>query len=105
MDKASAHIFQYGLTLALPAALPFSAGRLPVGRPDAGRRRGDRLRLPLGDRAEIPARSARHRAAVRPARLDRGPGHRSEEHTSELQSLMRITYAAFCFNKKKRTQL
>src|SRR3546814_6277477 len=25
---------------------------------------------------------------------------RSEEHTSELQSLMRITYAVFCFNKK-----
>src|SRR3546814_10086976 len=29
-------------------------------------------------------------------------GHRSEEHTSELQSLMRISYAVFCL-KKKRT--
>src|SRR3546814_7805675 len=28
---------------------------------------------------------------------------RSEEHTSELQSLMRISYAVFCLNKKKRT--
>src|SRR3546814_2111939 len=27
---------------------------------------------------------------------------RSEEHTSELQSLMRISYAVFCFTKKKR---
>src|SRR3546814_8453646 len=27
---------------------------------------------------------------------------RSEEHTSELQSLMRITYAVFCFQKKKQ---
>src|SRR3546814_1108933 len=27
-------------------------------------------------------------------------GVRSEEHTSELQSLMRISYAVFCFNKK-----
>src|SRR3546814_6598474 len=27
---------------------------------------------------------------------------RSEEHTSELQSLMRITYAVFCLKKKKR---
>src|SRR3546814_9424591 len=27
--------------------------------------------------------------------------HRSEEHTSELQSLMRISYAVLCFNKKK----
>src|SRR3546814_8720557 len=33
----------------------------------------------------------------------RGPErrHRSEEHTSELQSLMRISYAVFCLNKKK----
>src|SRR3546814_6327716 len=28
---------------------------------------------------------------------------RSEEHTSELQSLMRISYAVFCLKKKKRT--
>src|SRR3546814_2944880 len=27
--------------------------------------------------------------------------YRSEEHTSELQSLMRISYAVFCLNKKK----
>src|SRR3546814_2643513 len=27
---------------------------------------------------------------------------RSEEHTSELQSLMRISYAVFCFKKKKK---
>src|SRR3546814_7090303 len=29
---------------------------------------------------------------------------RSEEHTSELQSLMRISYAVFCLKKKKKTQ-
>src|SRR3546814_9500259 len=29
---------------------------------------------------------------------------RSEEHTSELQSLMRISYAVFCLKKKKRKQ-
>src|SRR3546814_2050404 len=29
---------------------------------------------------------------------------RSEEHTSELQSLMRISYAVFCLKKKKYTQ-
>src|SRR3546814_5483377 len=39
--------------------------------------------------------------------LDRGadPPHRigrSEEHTSELQSLMRISYAVFCLKKKKK---
>src|SRR3546814_2358268 len=31
------------------------------------------------------------------------PLGRSEEHTSELQSLMRISYAVFCLKKKKRT--
>src|SRR3546814_4722790 len=30
--------------------------------------------------------------------------HRSEEHTSELQSLMRISYAVFCLKKKKIVQ-
>src|SRR3546814_2967387 len=30
---------------------------------------------------------------------------RSDEHTSELQSLMRISYAVFCLNKKKSTHL
>src|SRR3546814_1663328 len=32
-----------------------------------------------------------------------GFGFRSEEHTSELQSLMRISYAVFCLKKKKRS--
>src|SRR3546814_8184101 len=48
-------------------------------------------------------------------RADRGDGEhqmpisrslssRSEEHTSELQSLMRISYAVFCLKKKKSSQ-
>src|SRR3546814_4488696 len=32
-------------------------------------------------------------------------GSRSEEHTSELQSLMRISYAVFCLKKKKQTSI
>src|SRR3546814_2181842 len=51
-------------------------------------------------------RCRRHRQRL--ARLDRGerilrvvrPPQRSEEHTSELQSLMRISYAVFCLKKK-----
>src|SRR3546814_5106623 len=31
--------------------------------------------------------------------------HRSEEHTSELQSLMRISYAVFCLKKKNKKRL
>src|SRR3546814_1929999 len=35
-----------------------------------------------------------------PRARKRGPALRSEEHTSELQSLMRISYAVFCLKKK-----
>src|SRR3546814_9104327 len=35
--------------------------------------------------------------------VDIGKNTRSEEHTSELQSLMRISYAVFCLKKKKST--
>src|SRR3546814_4750983 len=53
-------------------------------------------------------------ASIRPKRLDEYLGQqpvreqlsiyieRSEEHTSELQSLMRISYAVFCLKKKKK---
>src|SRR3546814_3210526 len=36
--------------------------------------------------------------------LRQGRNIRSEEHTSELQSLMRISYAVFCLKKKKTNQ-
>src|SRR3546814_4534793 len=39
--------------------------------------------------------------AHRRARIDAESGGRSEEHTSEPQSLMRISYAVFCLKKKK----
>src|SRR3546814_10254895 len=52
------------------------------------------------------------KADRRPARLQAQPGEaleddagergRSEEHTSELQSLMRISYAVFCLTKQKK---
>src|SRR3546814_5293752 len=35
----------------------------------------------------------------------RNPHRRSEEHTSELQSLMRISYAVFCLKKTKRKKI
>src|SRR3546814_2237488 len=39
------------------------------------------------------------------ARLSGGVAERSEEHTSELQSLMRISYAVFCLKKKNTTRI
>src|SRR3546814_16372393 len=60
---------------------------------------GDRLRparpQPLGHPQPLPADAGRARQVQRLAQ------HRSEEHTSELQSLMRISYAVFCLKKKK----
>src|SRR3546814_1032632 len=38
----------------------------------------------------------------KPARAELPDVFRSEEHTSELQSLMRISYAVFCLKKKKQ---
>src|SRR3546814_9994509 len=43
-----------------------------------------------------------HQYAPSPSPLTGSVSPRSEEHTSELQSLMRISYAVFCLKKKKR---
>src|SRR3546814_10760428 len=54
-----------------------------------------------------PPPRAVHRQPVPQHRENRSPNRspssdsRSEEHTSELQSLMRISYAVFCLKKKK----
>src|SRR3546814_10520722 len=54
----------------------------------------------------VTGKAPRHRPpALLEARLERAlhqpePIGRSEEHTSELQSLMRISYAVFCLKKK-----
>src|SRR3546814_3200223 len=50
----------------------------------------------LGDLYVNDAFSAAHRAHV----STEGLAYRSEEHTSELQSLMRISYSVFCLKKK-----
>src|SRR3546814_8989722 len=53
-------------------------------------------------RAEgAPHGCARSGTADAGADLSRRAADRSEEHTSELQSLMRISYAVFCLKKKK----
>src|SRR3546814_7630545 len=59
------------------------------------------LQLPRS-RAALQSVRAGSTAEVRlPPRAP--PTRRSEEHTSELQSLMRISYAVFCLKKKKTT--
>src|SRR3546814_6320736 len=67
------------------------------------------VRLPLTPPCREPKGSASHGAARprrRRPRIRRAPSsdRKSEEHTSELQSLMRISYAVFCLKKKKTTK-
>src|SRR3546814_6829516 len=71
------------------------------GRRIAGSRRNISPPLPRCHRADEPVREGeerRKRAALAHQHL------RSEEHTSELQSLMRISYAVFCLKKKKKNK-
>src|SRR3546814_7870588 len=49
----------------------------------------------------IPVRLRHRKSSLEPCRISGGCACRSEEHTSELQSLMRISYAVFCLKKKK----
>src|SRR3546814_10303241 len=93
-DTATTEIYTYCHTLSLHDALPISR--------HAG------YRVHGGARASLDAPDA-HRQAHRQGRAqdrgrygDRRADHRgrSEEHTSELQSLMRISYDVFCLKKK-----
>src|SRR3546814_2384333 len=71
-------------------------------RPLAVETLSDDARQPLAQGAARSHRPDLLQAARRAVRLcARGiEGDRSEEHTSELQSLMRISYAVFCLKKK-----
>src|SRR3546814_10529933 len=70
---------------------------------------GLRVRAPIGDAvfvvAEYQTATVDNFAGggfdVDIDQIRAGLGYRSEEHTSELQSLMRISYAVFCLKKKK----
>src|SRR3546814_6053341 len=59
-------------------------------------RSSDRPKVPSFSRLQRRQRLDDHRLH------DRAIDRRSEEHTSELQSLMRISYAVFCLKKKKK---
>src|SRR3546814_1025530 len=67
----------------------------PVGMTDPHTRRGH---YPVRTEEELDAIVKEMRVE---APSDEAGRHRSEEHTSELQSLMRISYAVFCLKKKK----
>src|SRR3546814_2350431 len=81
-------------------------GAQHAGKQPQGQRRGEQLAVALdediapaafGDEARLIDEHDLGRAALVPCDII---NVRSEEHTSELQSLMRISYAVFCLKKK-----
>src|SRR3546814_8387338 len=109
-DPATTEIYTYLHTLSLRDALPISDGVR------SRRFGGRRLEHRAGKAGTDPLGTMRHQK-LRPEALAivaagricfrrlSGTGLsnlRSEEHTSELQSLMRISYAVFCLTKKKK---
>src|SRR3546814_3099560 len=80
-------------------------GRSP-GEPGPTRCRAEHRRLPRvcpgrrDERVRLPVSSA---FGALGTATEFAPYPRSEEHTSELQSLMRTSYAVFCLKKKKQT--
>src|SRR3546814_2104420 len=121
-DTATTGIYTYGHTLSLHDALPTS-WRTDAARLGKGNIEGAALLEWFLDRHftllghETWMRDGTTRAVLGIARNQQaGPmlaeasrhlalawfEKRSEEHTSELQSLMRISYAVFCLKKKKK---
>src|SRR3546814_4553774 len=76
-----------------PYTTLFRSYRCPNGCPDNGKD-------PMCRQAVRGARRGRSYGRGNSS-ADERPCRRSEEHTSELQSLMRISYAVFCLKKKK----
>src|SRR3546814_1906174 len=61
-------------------------------------------RITMTDFRLCSTRQSRSQAGLCHCTLADGFQPRSEEHTSELQSLMRISYAVFCLKKKKNNK-
>src|SRR3546814_8094557 len=105
-------------TCALPISRPIAAISQCCARTSASKRSKSRtVALPTnagGNANRISSCSTRtcrystvpaaHVAFAKPKATERIAAFRSEEHTSELQSLMRTSYAVFCLKKKKHQQ-
>src|SRR3546814_4567838 len=81
-------LFPYTTLFRSPAARPTQRSHRPAARP------------PGQDASSAAWARSSSSHSVRSNRAKYS--HRSEEHTSELQSLMRISYAVFCLKKKKK---
>src|SRR3546814_8199675 len=92
-DQAGKNVEQALADLRNPLARRKAVGKNEAAR--VRRRQVDAPRLALDEACDV--------VDMHPRRLD--AEQRSEEHTSELQSLMRISYAVFCLKKKNTHKL
>src|SRR3546814_6332439 len=74
----------------------------PHGRPPRRRPMGHRSYIADTNRDLVGRQLALSQGDVHSHAVQYSRSRRSEEHTSELQSLMRISYAVFCLKKKKK---
>src|SRR3546814_2059828 len=96
--------------LALIAAEPLAGALVDInlgdekGWPvaDALAAKGIPFAFTSGGGDVIPPAHAHRKLITKPFRISDIEAARSEEHTSELQSLMRISYAVFCLKKKHK---
>src|SRR3546814_8985984 len=110
MQTASTEMYTYGHTRSRHDALPMSrrgwsrrgGGQLvrrPGGSGGGSTGGGVRSVVPDASRSQVCPRGDRQRKTPGRTMVSVQPP-RSEEHTSELQSLMRIPYAVFCLKNK-----
>src|SRR3546814_3470397 len=95
-----------------PMTTTVKLSKLTLSPINVRRRPDDLLEIPQMA-ADLEARGVPQNLLVTPVKKPRGTFEvfdggrrlRSEEHTSELQSLMRISYAVFCLKKKKMSHI
>src|SRR3546814_6483575 len=79
---------------------------LAIGGLSVGEPKEDMMRILAHVTPRLPTEAPRYLMGVgTPEDLVEGVSRRSEEHTSELQSLMRISYAVFCLQQKKNNTI
>src|SRR3546814_2226619 len=108
-------LFPFTTRVRSQAALCRARGRAPEGIAGRGDFVAEQVRSGRARGPERPQRDSQHTTGEPKRRratdgqrrcAHRSPARvrRSEEHTSELQSLMRHSYAVFCLTKKKKTR-